>query len=92
MPASRHIYLFSILGSSLVHQAMAPFQNCTPRIPNTSKKSKMISMTLSRLGMDRRRELTTVLIPSFLLTILSGLRALSALKPLTKEMSKPERL
>ena len=49
--------------SSFVHQAIAPFQNWTPRIPKTSKNKQMISITLSRLGMDRRSELTTVLIP-----------------------------
>jgi len=36
--------------------------------------------------MDRIRELTTVLIPSFFETTLKGLNALKALKPLMKEM------
>ncbi len=42
-------------------------------------------MTLMRLGIDVKSELTTIFIPSFLETILNGLRALSALNPLKKE-------
>jgi len=42
---------------------MAPFQNWTPRMPKTSKKSMIMSMTFSRLGIERRSEFTTVLIP-----------------------------
>jgi hypothetical protein len=56
-------------------------------MPNTSKNSKTISNTLSSAGMDYSKEFTTVLIPSFFETTLSGLSALNALKPLMKEIS-----
>jgi len=46
----------------------------------------MIAMTLKRLGTERMRELTNVLMPSFLLATLRGLRALSDLKALIIEM------
>lgn len=41
-------------------------------------------MTLKRFGIEVRSELTTIFIPSFLDTILSGLSALKALNPLKK--------
>lgn len=40
--------------------------------------------------MDLRREFTTFFIPSFLEIILRGLKALSALKDLMKEISRVE--
>ena len=43
-----------------------------------------MSRTLNKLGIDISSELTTVFIPSFLETILNGLSALNALKPLRK--------
>lgn len=46
----------------------------------------MMSKTLSRLGILSSKALTTVLIPSFLLTTLSGRKALNALKPFTKSI------
>jgi hypothetical protein len=55
-------------------------------MPNTIKKSSTISNTFKRAGIDKIRELTTVLIPSFFDTTLRGLSALSALKPLMKEI------
>jgi len=45
-------------------------------------------MTFIRAGIEWSSEFTTVLIPSFLLTTLSGLNALNALKPLMKDMSR----
>ena len=58
-----------------------------PRMPKTSRNSMTMRSTLMRAGMDSRRALTTVLIPSFYETALSGLSALKALKPLRKLMS-----
>jgi len=53
-------------------------------MPNTKKKSKLTSITLIKLGMEVRSEFTTIFMPSFLETILSGLNALKALNPLKK--------
>lgn len=47
---------------------------------------------MNKLGIDFSRELTTIFIPSFFETILSGLNALNALKPLRKLTLKPEKL
>lgn len=40
-----------------------PLKIYTPRIPNTSKKSRIINITFISDGIDRSSELTTVLMP-----------------------------
>jgi hypothetical protein len=71
-----------------LQKAIAPENSYTPRIPNTSKNKKIMRITLMRAGIASNNELTTVLIPSLLLTTLNGLKALRALNPRMKEISR----
>jgi len=75
-------------GSVSLHNPNYPFINCTPRIAKISIISPTISVTFISDGIADKIALTTVLIPSFLETILSGLSALKALNPFANERSK----
>ena len=75
-----HLALNSIV-SSLQYPSY-PLNIYTPRIPNTKRNRILINATLNRLGIACSRELTIVFMPSSFDIILSGRRALKALKPL----------
>ena len=64
-----------------------PLNSWMPRIPNTIRNKSTINKTFRSAGILFSKELTTVLMPSFLLTTLNGLKALRARKPLMKEIS-----
>ena len=59
-----------------------------PMTPKTKKNRVEMSITFISFGMEAIREFTTNFIPSFFDTNFRGLKALSALKALTKLISK----
>lgn len=79
-----HTVLFPISSLPSLQYPSYPLNNWIPRIPNTSKNNITIIRTCTRAGIDSKRAFTTVLIPSFFETTLSGRRALRARKPLKK--------
>jgi hypothetical protein len=73
-------FIFKSIFSSL-QWPIYPLNICTPRIPKTTKKSKLIRATLNKLGIAFSKELTIVFMPSSFDIIRRGLNALNALNP-----------
>ena len=75
------------MGSISLQDPVPPFINYRPRIAKINKSIEIITITLNNEGKANNIALTTVLMPSCFETILSGLNALKALKPLVNDRS-----